>query len=336
MISFIPSLPIPLPPLFALTALALSPRILWLLRGPRADFRTSNTTLTSEALANRVVWITGASSGIGLSIARAAAARGALLILTSRTLSTLQAAAETLPCPSSHITFLPADLSIASPTDLRALATAATRAFAADGGPSRLDYLYNNAGRSTRVLAADFCAESLAEQMALNFAAPVTLALAVLPALRESEVGTIVNTSSLASVVCTPLRAPYCASKAAVSRFFECVRLEMLCVENERERVRVVDVCPGSVKTRIAHNSMGAGVGEVYGKADKNIEAGLDSDFVGERMVAVAVAGVEKVWLAKGKEMLAVYLAWYLPALWSRIGPRLLKKNFVKMMEGRD
>lgn len=321
----------PMPALImAAQVLSFTPRLLWLLRLPRCDYATHNLSLPTS-LANRVVWITGASSGIGLALAHVLASRGARLILTSRSADALRAVAATLPCPSSRIAILPADLSSATPDALATLAHDATHAFEDLGPAPRLDFLFNNAGQSSRAVAADMRVEDIARQLALNFTSPVALALAALPALRASDVGSIINTSSIASLISTPLRAPYCASKAGLSRFFECMRLEMT-IEKAEDRVRIVDVCPGSVKTRIAHNAM-TKEGAVHGKEDGNIEAGLDAEFVAERMVAAAVAGSEIVWLAKGKEMIAVYLAWYVPVVWRWIGPGLLRRNFVEMME---
>lgn len=316
--------------IMAAQVLSFTPRLLWLLRLPRCDYATHCLALPAS-LENRVVWITGASSGIGLGLARVLASRGAHLILTSRSADALRAVAEALPCPASRIAILPADLASATPDALAALAHDATHAFESLGPAPRLDFLFNNAGQSSRVVAAEMRVEDIARQLALNLTSPVALALAVLPALRASDVGTIINTSSITSLISSPLRAPYTASKAGLSKFFECMRMEMA-VEKVEDRVRIVDVCPGSVKTRIAHNAM-AKEGSVHGKEDGNIEAGLDAEFVAERMVAAAVAGSETVWLVQGREMFATYLAWYVPVVWRWIGPGLLKKNFVNMME---
>jgi NAD(P)-dependent dehydrogenase (short-subunit alcohol dehydrogenase family) len=304
----------------------LLPRIRWLLSGPKSDFHTHAAPLSSTAYEGKVVWITGASSGIGLAVARAVTARGARVILTARRASTLSVVAASLPCPRSHVVVLPLDLSAASPDDIQEAVRVATCAFSTAPAPApRLDYLFNNAGKSTRSLAAEFHPDNLRAQMALNFLSPVALTLACLPLLRASPTGTVVNTSSIASLICTPLRAPYCASKAALSRFHECLRLEMS-VEGAGDRVRIVDVCPGSVKTDVARNAMAGPRGAVHGESDANIDGGLDAAYVGERMAAAAAAGLPAVWLLKGREFVAIYLAYYAPAAWAAVGPPLMRK----------
>lgn len=319
-----------------LCAVLFGRRLLWLLSGPKCDFTTHVTPLSADAYEGKVVWITGASSGIGLAVAQAVAARGARVILTSRTASTLQSVAANLPCPSTHICILPADLSCATPDELTALAEKAVTAFADEvSGEVRLDYLFNNAGKTTRSFAEEFHAENLKTQMQLNFLSPVALTIAVLPTLRASPVGTIVNTSSIASIVCTPLRAPYCASKASISSFHECLRLE-LSIDEPADRVRIVDVCPGSVRTGVARNAMVGAKGEVYGADDPNIDNGLDVDYVGERMAAAAEAGLETVWLAKGAELVATNLGYYLPTVYKLVGPPALRRFLLDFVATRD
>jgi dehydrogenase/reductase SDR family member 7B len=330
----------PVPAVAAALVVALfGRRVLWLLSGPKCDFSTHITPLSADAYKDKVVWITGASSGIGLAVARAVAARGARVILTSRSSSSLEEVAASLPCPPSHVAVLPADLSTVSPDELTALADEAIHAFAdRRSGTPKLDYLFNNAGKSTRAFADEFHVDTLAAQMQLNFMSPVALSLAVLPALRASPTGTIVNTSSIASLVCTPLRAPYCASKAAISRFHECLRLEMS-IADRVHRVRIVDVCPGSVRTGVARNAMVGGKDQVYGANDPNIENGLAVEYVGERMAAAAAAGLETVWLVKGAEFVGTYLAYYLPAVYALIGPPALRRflrDFVATREARQ
>lgn len=290
-------------------------RVFWLLCKPRCDFATHCAKAPGNAFEGRVCWVTGASSGIGEAVSRTLAARGAFVILTARREDALRAIARDMP--EGRAVVLVADLSSQNAASLRELALRAASAF--DDRLPRIDYLFNNAGVSTRATADGFDEENLRELMQVNFFTPVALTVACLPALRESR-GVVVNISSIASILCTPLRSAYCASKAALSRWHECMRYEEL----DDDSFSIVNICPGSVRTRIAHNAFIGRRGAKFGNSDINIERGLDVVYVADRIVAAAHARICDCWIAGGKELAVTYIAYYAPALWLRIVPKMV------------
>ena len=161
------------------------------------------------------VWITGASSGIGLACALRYASQGAQLVLTALPGKELDDAAEqcrTAGAPG--VEALPYDFS--DPSGLQALCDAAWAAF--DG----LDIVYCNAGISQRTLIEDTSEEMIRKIMEIDFFAPENIARNVLPRMLAQGGGHIAVTSSISGKFGFPLRSAYCSAKFAVYGFFAC------------------------------------------------------------------------------------------------------------------
>jgi short-subunit dehydrogenase len=296
-------------------------RVAWFLSGPWCDYATHVQSLPSDAFAGKVCWVTGASGGIGAGLAHELASRGASLILSARRVDALNAVASALPCSRDRVRVLPVDLGAATAEQLQAVAAEAVAAF---GG--KLDYLFNNAGVSSRSVARNFHPANMEAILRLNFIAPALLTQACLPALERAK-GVVVNTSSIASIVCVPLRSSYCASKAALSAWHESMRYEELGI------VSVVNICPGSVRTNVARNAFVSSERQRRQSSDVNIENGLDVSYTAERMVAAAYGRLQNSWIAKSKELFATYAFFYFPALWPRVAPLLAQKYMAKVEE---
>lgn len=273
------------------------------------DTRTMSATIKNNFFSAKIVWITGASSGIGASLAVQLAREGARLILTSRREDKLIELADSLPCPRENVYVLPLDL-LSDISHVEEVAASVPAIF------GRLDFLFNNAGVSTRASAEDLSIEHVQRVLQLNFLAPVALARSVLPALRAapSGRGTIVNTVSIATIVCTPLRCTYSASKAALTNYFRCLELE-------EPHIRVINTFPGSVRTPIAFNALAPG-GKPFGRSDVNIEAGLDPKRVADRILAAVSSDISNPWIARPKELLAVRIASLFPSVWDVIAAK--------------
>lgn len=295
--------------LCALFSLSLL-HFLFLLLGTDCDLLTYYSRVSSRTFRGKVAWVTGASSGIGLALAHRLAQEGALLILSSRRSDVLEQVADSLPCRRDNVAVLPLDLA----ADVSAVEEVARHVAEVHG---RLDYVFNNAGISTRASASDLEIEHVQKVLHVDFVTQAALARACLPSLREAPggPGTIVNTVSVAAFLYTPLRSSYSAAKSALASYFACLELE-------EPRIRVVNVYPGSVRTPICNNAIAKG-GKLYGRTDPNIEMGLEPERVADRMLAAVSAGLPNAWIARPKELNCARVAQAFPKLWRSISFRL-------------
>jgi short-subunit dehydrogenase len=184
----------------------------------------------------RVVFITGASSGIGKALAVELGRRGASLGLLARREDALAEIVREVEAAGGRALSLPADV-----RDAGAVARAAAK-LVETFGP--VDVLVANAGVGATTGAKDLKPEAVADVININVIGAVNSATAVLPAMVERRAGQLVVISSLAAYRGLPKSAAYCASKAAVSAFFESLRVDL-----RGTGVDVTIIHPGFIKT---------------------------------------------------------------------------------------
>lgn len=182
----------------------------------------------------RVVLVTGASTGIGRLCAERLAASGWRVFGAARSAGAIEAA------PGSNLDWLPMDV-----TDDVSVQTAIDTILAQTG---RIDAIVNNAGFSMRGSVEDVPMEEARAVFETNFFGALRVCRAAAPALRARG-GYIVNMSSLAGVVGLPFTGHYCATKFALEGLSECLRYEM-----RPYGVHVVLVEPGDYRTGIQAN----------------------------------------------------------------------------------
>ncbi|AHH17956.1 putative oxidoreductase, SDR family [Nocardia nova SH22a] len=173
-----------------------------------------------DRLRDRIVLITGASSGIGLATAHAVASRGATVLMVARGLDELEAAAAAVRAESGAAHAYSCDI-----TDEKAVELLVKQVLA---DHRHVDYVVNNAGRSIRrsVLNSTDRMHDFERTMAVNYFGAVRLILALLPAMRERRFGHVVNISSIAVQTKLPRFAAYVASKSALDTFSEIAAVE--------------------------------------------------------------------------------------------------------------
>jgi NAD(P)-dependent dehydrogenase (short-subunit alcohol dehydrogenase family) len=186
--------------------------------------------------------ITGAASGLGWALTQEFLKTGAFVLMADRDEPLLlqrMAALGHQPKASCCV----CDVTV-SEDRLQLLGDVETRF-------GRLDVLINNAGITHRSPAVDTAQAVLEKVMMVDWQAPVALAMAALPLLKESR-GQIINIGSMAGWMPVPGRAAYCAAKAALSQFFEVLRLEV-----EADGVHILMVYPSFLDTPIEKNALG-------------------------------------------------------------------------------
>ena len=254
--------------------------------------------------ADQVVWITGASSGIGEALAGAFARDGARLILSSRRTEELRRVADACGGAPERVRVLPLDLTESD--------TLAAKAREAESQFGRIDILVNNGGISQRSPAKDTDLSVDRRIMEINFFSAVTLTRAVLPAMLARRAGRIVVIGSVVGKFATPRRSAYAASKHALQGWFDALRAEL-----RGSGVGVTMVCPGLIRTNISLNALRAD-GSRNDQMDKGQENGMSPDRCAQAVLRATAAGRREIYPG-GPETWAVLLNRLFPGLFARL-----------------
>jgi short-subunit dehydrogenase len=252
---------------------------------------------------DKVFWITGASSGIGKSLALLAGQKGARLVLSGRDTRRLQKVQEALEDPD-RARILPLDLG-----DLDSLEKIAAEAVACFGS---VDILVNNAGISQRSLILETGMEVYEELIRVNYLGTVALSKALLPYFVRQQHGHFVVVTSLMGKFGSPFRSGYCGAKHALHGFFDVLRME-----HEKDGIAVTMVCPGFVNTDIARRAL-TGDGSPQGRQDQATAQGIDPDRFAEKMLTAIERRKFEAYIG-GKEVSGIYVKRYFPRLLHRL-----------------
>jgi dehydrogenase/reductase SDR family member 7B len=248
---------------------------------------------------NKVVWITGASSGIGAELAQAFAREGAKLVLSARRRSELD---EVAAKAGGEPFVLPLDLT-QSDTFSGAVAAVLERF-------PRIDIVVHNGGISQRALVKDTQLDVDRRIMEVNYFGAIALTKAVLPAMLAAKTGHFVVVSSVVGKIGTPQRSAYAASKHALHGFFDSLRAEIT-----SSGLFVTLICPGFIRTEISKNAL-KGDGSATSRHDEDITSGHPADLTAQQILAAVHAHKSEVYVgAPGKERLALLLKRFTPTL---------------------
>ncbi len=253
---------------------------------------------------DKVVWITGASSGIGEALANELNNLGAKLILSARNEEKLnQLKLKFLPV-NQNVHILP--LNLEDKDSLPSKAKEAIEIF------QRMDIIINAGGISQRSLAVETASAVEKKIMNINFWGTVMLSKAVLPIMIAQKQGQIVAISSLMGKFGTQYRSSYAASKHALHGYFDSLRCEVF-----NKGISITIVCPGFVKTLISVNSATAD-GSIYGKMDKNQQNGMSAEHCAKKILEAVSLKKEEL-LIGGKEKYGVLLKRFFPKYFSNM-----------------
>ncbi len=263
-----------------------------------ADFTLLGCSLKPGFFEGKVVWVTGASSGIGEELCKQLSGYGAKLILSARSRDKLEAMAKSLA--NSKVLVL--DLA-----DKDSVASATGKAKELFG---RIDILVNNGGIFCQSDFLDFEEKCARELMETNFFGTVSLTRDVIKVMTEQgDGGHIVNVSSILGIYALPFRHYYIASKFALNGLMDAVRFEVM-----DKNISITNVCPGPVKTNLSINALTSD-GSKFGKTDKLVAEGMSVQRCTELILVATCNKLREGWISKQPFLFVTYLAQYCPSL---------------------
>lgn len=251
-----------------------------------------STPAPAEVFAEQVVWITGASSGIGAALAVEFAAAGARLVLSARRRDRLESVRQ----QCIEVGASPNDV-LVQPLDV---AAAEAMPAAVDGVLAhfgQIDLLINNAGISQRSICLDTDLDVYRRLFEVDVLGQIALTKQVLPHMVARGQGHIAVTASVAGKVGAPLRTGYCAAKHAVMGFFDALRTEVAHLG-----VKVTTIVPGYIRTDIARQAL-TGSGAEAGDVEDDVDNGMDVVECARVILQGFCNGTEEIEVGNGPEM---------------------------------
>lgn len=260
----------------------------------------------------KIVIITGASSGIGKSLAFEFAAKGATVILAARQIEALTEIVSTLQISGNKSMAIQTDVSRES--DCRNLIEQTIQAF------GRIDVLINNAGISMRALFEDVHLDVMRKLMDTNFWGTVYCTKYALPYLLQSR-GSLVGVISVVGFMGLPGRSGYSASKFAVRGFLETLR-----VENRKKGLHVLVVAPGFTASNVRKSALLAD-GHQQGETPRDESKMMSSESVASHIYKAILHRRRQLVLTFFEGKLTVFLSKFVPSFIDRMSYRTMAKE---------
>ncbi len=224
---------------------------------------------------NKVIIITGASSGIGKALAIDAANRGAKVVLAARNESKLAEVHQAIIQKGGDALTVKCD--VTKEEDCKQMVAACLSQY------GKLDILINNAGISMRAILEEAETSVIRDVMEINFFGTVNCTKHALKPILEQK-GSIVGVSSIAGYKGLPGRTGYSASKFAMQGFLEALR-----IENIKKGLHVLIACPGFTASNIRNKALGKD-GSVQGETPRDEQKMMSAEEVAQRILD----GIEK------------------------------------------
>ena len=267
----------------------------------------------SSFFENKVVWITGASSGLGEALAAEFAKEKSKLVLSARREPELQRVKKdcTKYIPEKDIFILPLDVT--------ALANADAEVEKIIEKFGRIDILVNNAGVAQRSFAGDTSTDIERKIMEVNYFGVTILTKSVLRVMRKQQNGNIVAISSVMGKMGFPGRSSYSASKHALHGYFESLR-----IEEAKNNINTHLICPGYIRTNVSKNAI-TQTGMNHNQMDKGQEKGMNPTIAAKKILN-AISNNRFETYFGGMELAAVTIKRLLPAVFYKLILRTGKK----------
>ncbi len=253
----------------------------------------------------KVIWITGASSGLGRELAIALAEYNVYLVLSSRQVDKLVETQKLANLSPERCLIVPMDLTSIKEDQIKMIGDRILLKF------GKLDLLIHNASLSQRSLAHETIDEVDRKIMETNFFGPIKLTKFILPTLFQAEKPHIVIISSLGGKFGVPLRSTYCAAKHALHGFFEAMKLEL------KDRIKVSFFILGGVKTESAMHALNAD-GSVHNQLDLWHARNMPAEECALQIIKKIPSRKEE-WVLGGVEKFGIWLKQNLPLVHQKI-----------------
>jgi len=268
----------------------------------------------------KVVWITGASSGIGEALALQFAQEGARLILSARG----QAGLDAVKAKCDSITNSPSNMVL--PLDITDEPSLASKVAQAKEWAGDIDLLVNNAGITQRSSCINTDMSTYRTIFEVDVFGQIALTKALLPTMIKQGHGHFAVTSSVSGKIGVPFRTGYCAAKHAMMGFFDALRTEV-----HQHNIKVTTITPGYIRTSISSNAL-SGDGSAYDKEDIEFRGGMDVNECAKVIVAGFKKGKPEISVGKGFEMNALWVKRFFPKTLFKIA----EKQYAKMAKNND
>ena len=256
----------------------------------------------------KIIWITGASSGIGEALVKIFAKYGAIVIASSNDADGLERVKNECVGYKKNIHCVPFDLR--NTLQIQACVRRQMRKI------DSIDFLINVGGVSQRAEITETTMKLERKIFEINYFGTVVLIKAILPYMIDQKSGHILATSSISGRFGFPLRSAYSASKQALHGF-----IETLYLENKKNNIRASVIIPGRVKTSISIHAL-ISSGQEYGKLDEGQAKGISP----EKAALQIIKGIKKnkrEILVGGGELMMLHIRRYFPWLFFRIADKI-------------
>ena len=247
---------------------------------------------------NKIVWITGASSGIGEALVYEFAKQKAIIVISSNQEKELLRVKENVFKTGAECFIQYLDV-----TDIEKISKTASE-------------LINNAGISQRSLVVDTQLEIDRKIMEINYFGSIAITKAVLPQMIKQKYGYIAVTSSISGKFGFPLRSAYSAAKHALHGFYETLRAEVY-----QHNIKVLIAFPGRVQTNISLHALTKD-GTAHGKMDDGQALGISAEKCAIQYLR-AIEKDKKEVLIGSSELLMVYIHKFLPKLFYKLARKI-------------
>lgn len=263
----------------------------------------------SQYFKNRIVWITGASSGIGKEIAIALSSiEGIALILSARRIEKLTEVANESEQNGARCKVFPLDLE--NTAILEEKTNEAIQLF------GTIDVVVHNGGISQRSLAYETPIENDRKIMEIDYFSSIIITKTVLPHMMKNGFGHIVVTSSISGCFGFPQRSAYCAAKHAIYGYYEALDIEM-----RSKNIAVTIVSPGRINTPISLSALTKD-GKPHGEMDPGQAKGLAADICAKRIVKGVAKKKHEILVGKG-ELIMVHIYRKFPRLFHLLATKI-------------